>query len=163
MIRNSRGFLLISSLLVSILIFLVCGAMLHRRSRQYEAASHQVAEARALAIAEAGLEDARVKLNKDPDFPPYGSEDQLVFSYVEDIFELNSTRPVGSYEVIIDMRWRDPPVQILRITSVGTSGEMDTPLAKSQITMELDIAPWLRSNPTQPNPHYFKFFFREGP
>jgi hypothetical protein len=161
--RSRRGFLLITTLLVSILIFLVCGAMVHRRSRQYEAANHQVAAARALALAEAGLEDARVKLNKDADFPPFGSEDQLVFSYVEQVFGLDGVTALGSYEVTLDMRWREPPMQIYRITSIGTSGEPDSPLAISRLTVELDVAPNLRSDFTQPNPNYFMFVSREGP
>lgn len=158
-----RGFLLITTLMVSILIFLVCGALVYRRSRQYEAANNQVAGVQALALAEAGLEDARVKLNKDADFPPFGSEDQLVFSYVEPVYDLDGTTPLGSYEVIMDMRWREPPVQIMRITSIGTYGQTTKPLALSTVTVELDIAQNLRSDFTKPNPNYFKFIEREGP
>jgi hypothetical protein len=126
--REIRGSLLVTTLLVSILILLVCGAMVYRRSRQYEAANHQVAAARALALAEAGLEDARVKLNKDADFPPFGSEDQRVFSYVEPVFSLDGVTPLGSYEVIVDMRWQAPPLQVYRITSIGTCGETQRPV-----------------------------------
>lgn len=156
-----RGFLLITTFLVAILIFLVCGAMVHRRSRQYEAANNLVAGIQALALAEAGLEDARVKLNKDADFPPFGSEDQLLFSYVEQVFDLDGTTPLGSYEVILDLRWREPPCQILRITSIGTSGRVDTPVAKREVTVELDIAPRLRSDFSVANPNYFKYISRE--
>ena len=155
------GFLLITTLMVAILIFLVCGAMVHRRSRQYEAANNQVAGAQALALAEAGLEDARVKLNKDADFPPFGSEDQLIYSYIEPVFDLDGTTPLGSYEVIVDMRRREPPFQIVRLTSVGTCGQTANPLATSTVTVELDIAQQLRSDFTLPNPNYFKFIGRE--
>jgi hypothetical protein len=155
--------MIVITLLVCILIFLVCGAMVYSRTRQYEAANHQVAEARALAIAEAGLEDARVKLNKDADFPPMGSEDQLVFSYVEEVRDLDGVTVLGSYEVVVDMRWREAPVQIIRVTSIGISGDMDQPQARSRVTMDLDVAPQLRTDFTQPNPNFFKFFAREGP
>lgn len=161
--KKSRGFMLILSLLVGILILLVCGGMVYRRSRQYQAANDTVNAAAALALAEAGLEDARVKLDKDDDFPPLGALDQHIFAYVETVVDLDGTTPVGSYEVIVDTRWQAAPCQIVRLTSIGSLGDSRSPRARRSVTVELDVAPKLRSDPLVDNPNYYKFISREGP
>ena len=160
---KSRGFMLILSLLVGLLILLVCGGMVYRRSRQNQTANDSANAAGALALAEAGLEDARVKLDKDDDFPPLGAIDQRIFSYVETVVDLDGSTPLGSYEVTVDSRWKAPPCQILRITSTGSLGDPGAPRARRSVTVELDVAPMLRSNPLANNPNYFRFIQREGP
>jgi Tfp pilus assembly protein PilX len=152
-------------LLTAVLLVLGLG-LLSERSSQYRATMQAGQSAMAEALAEAGLEDARVKLDKDADFPPLGAEDQLLFSYSETVNNL-SGQPVGSYEVQVDLRWRRPPWEIVRVTSTGTVGSVDNPLSQSSTTMEIDVAPWKR--PTDPpvpgppvaNPDYFKVISRE--
>lgn len=161
--RQRRGFLLIMALFVAVLLFIECGSMLYRRSRQYQMATDGVYGAEALSLAEAGLEDARVKLDKDADFPPQAAIDQQVFSYVERVMDLDGTTLVGSYEVTIDQRQQSSPCQIIRITSVGCLGDASAPRARRQVTVELDVARKLRSNPNTDNPNYFRFITREGP
>lgn len=94
---------------------------------------------RAEGLAEAGLEDARVKLDRDLTFPPPGAVDQLVFTYEEPVMSLDGSTQVGNYRVTIDKRWAEPPFRLVRITSVGTVGDESTPVARRELTAELHL------------------------
>jgi hypothetical protein len=156
-----KGFTLMLVLLLTAILLVLGMGLLSERTSQYRAALQASQGAVAEALAEAGLEDARVKLEKDADFPPRGAEDQVLYSYSETVANL-SGQSVGTYVIVIDQRWRRPPWQIVRVTSIGTVGTADNPLARASATIEIDVAPFLRSGPPdQPNPDYYRIISRE--
>ncbi|MEW6278397.1 MAG: hypothetical protein AB1758_07250 [Candidatus Eremiobacterota bacterium] len=146
------------SLLLLILLLVLGFAQLNARVAQYRAAREATSSVQALALAEAGLEDARVKLDRDADFPPRGAVDQLVFSYQEDVFDLDNATRVGSYVVTVDLRWRAPPASIVRITSEGQAGPPGAPTGRRRLTMEVDVAEFRAG---APNPDLFRVLHLE--
>lgn len=142
--RRPRAFMLILVLFLLLILLTMGLAFLGTRVAQYRASVLSVEEAQARAVARAGMEDARAKLEMDLDFPPRGAEDQLVFTYSEDVTDVSGTL-VGSYTVTIDVRWRREPYQVLRITSEGQVGPRDEPFARSVLRAHLDL---LDTDPT---------------
>lgn len=154
---RERGVMLIVVLGLG-LFFLVLGmGFLSQRAEQYKGAYRLAESEQALAIARAGLEDARVKLSVDPGFPPQGSVDQSVFSYSENLTEVGGTAVVGSYTVTVDRRHALPPYSVVRLTIVGKAGPPDSPLARRVLSAELDVAAFLRDDPDVTNPEFFNF------
>ncbi len=70
------------------------------------------------------MEDARIKLDKDPSFPPSGGLDQFVYSYSENLLD-TSGNLVGFYEVQINSTHRVYPFGVLKIRSIGRVGQRD--------------------------------------
>jgi hypothetical protein len=126
---------------------------------QYERGVLSAQFAIAGAIAESGLEDARIKLEKDPSFPPV-SADQPTYSYSEDVFDLDGATLLGSYTVSIDTTFNVAPYRIIKISSIGLAGPSDEPLAKKKIHAEFDMAQKRPDTAPTPNPNYFKFINR---
>lgn len=126
-------------MLLMLTILLLLGiALLSSRAARYRSATEAIRAAQAQALAEAGLADARMKLDKRQKFPPQGkSDEQMVFSYVEDLTD-PAGNPVGSYAVTVDRRWNVTPYNLIFVTSVGLLGEAHAPTAKRKISVELD-------------------------
>lgn len=142
-----RGFALIASLLLCVILFALGTGLLSKQSAQYEAAQRLSRMAGARALAQAGLEDALAKLRRDPEFPPLTSEDQQEFSYTEEL------APAGSYHVDIQRALHLKPWRILRITSQGRVGN-----ARYNLRGELDVSPKLRTDyVTTANPNLMKW------
>ena len=81
--------------LVIMLLRLVMGiGLMTVQSTKYRAAVQATAASQALALAESGLEDIRVKLNFDHRFLPRAGEGQSTFTYAEDIKEKMSKIPM---------------------------------------------------------------------
>ena len=161
-ISKKKGFLLIASLMVTA-IFLVTGLGIMGAQASRYAASARVAEgmqARNAAIS--GLEDVRVKLAKDVQFPPRKSKsrNQYKFAYSETLYEvLGEPETKVTYSVVVDFELErqcqvinpDPnPTQrftqwlpyrwgLYRITVSGYVGPRDQPVAQSMIYAEYDI------------------------
>ncbi len=138
--RRRRGFLLVLSLMVTILIAVIALSLLGVRRGSY-ASSRAVAEAaQARALAVAGLEDLRVKLAKDPFFPTGIGDEQVVFSYTETVSTLASPPvKVGSYQVTVNRAHRDAPQKVLRVESVGVVGDFHAEAPRFTIYAELDL------------------------
>lgn len=147
-----RAFSLPVILMLSLILLLLGLGFLNQRVSQYRGAYQSTYSILALQLAKAGLEDARVKLDKDQQFPPQSGLDQKSFAYTEVLLPDEE-----SYTVTLDLSLQDAPFSIIRITSIGTSGPMKDPRARRVLTAELDIAPNLRSDSTQVNPDYFQF------
>lgn len=143
MIRRG-GFLMVLVLLLLSLWLIFGLAFLSRSSSQYRAHRAQLASVQARAIAMAGLEQVRAKLDKDPSFPPRGAEDQKVFAYQEEILEPDGTTRAGSVRVVIDRTYGDPPFQVLKIRCTGLVGPRGAPTARRTLEAEWDLAPDLR-------------------
>lgn len=151
-----RAFFLPTALLVLAILLLAGLAFLGTRVLQYRASNESVWASQALALAEAGLEDARIKLQKDLFFPPPTSDEQLKFSYVEE-FPDPASGQQGSYEVTIDLSRSEAPYQVLRVRALGVVGSRQLALARRVLEAEYDLAAFDRLNPTQPNPNSGRF------
>ena len=145
---------LILTLLLATL--LLVGGMAYLCQRQSEARWSQNAlnAMQARTLAEAGLEDARLKLGKLHSFPPFADE-QKQFEYSEDIVDFNG-RVAGTYTVKIDSRLtaESGPYRVLKVESLGRLGPRSRPLAQRLIYAELDLSPVIRGTNT-PNPKFF--------
>jgi len=147
-----RAFSLPVILMLSVVLLLLGLGFLNKRVGQYRGAYQTTYSIMALQLAKAGLEDARVKLEKSADFPPISGQDQKLFSYTEVLLANEE-----SYTVTVDLSLKDKPFSIIRVSSVGTSGPMKEPRARRQLTAELDLSPTLRSDPSLANPDFFQF------
>ena len=154
---NRRGVLLVITLLLGVILFIVGLAFLGKRAPQYKAAEQASLSVLAHAMAEAGMEDARVKLEKDNRFPPPGVGGQLLYTYSGNIYAADAVTVVGSYTVSIDSTYAKGPYSIRKVSSVGNSGPRSQIVARQRITAELDIAVQDRNTPANPNPTMFHY------
>ncbi len=92
--------------------------------------------AQALSLAQAGLEDARLKLERDLDFPPKGDPGQTLFTYSEDV--LIGAQRVGSYRISIDTALQSTDYDMIRVTSTGLVGPGEGPTAQRTLRIDLD-------------------------
>ena len=151
-----KGFVLILALFVVSILFMAGLAFLGQRSGQYRQVRDAARSEMARAVAEAGMEDVFMKLSKDPNFPPAGGPDQLVFTYSELLKDPTGV-DVGSYSVTVDVSYRVLPYYLVKVTSVGSLGEVDSPTSSRTIRGELDLSPTLRSDGVTANPNYFRW------
>jgi hypothetical protein len=153
-----RGFALVLALLLVSLLLIFGLAFLGKRSWQYRASVNNALRTQAQALAEAGMEDVRSKLEKDYDFPPGRNKpfSAAVYSYCEDLSF--GASPVGSYTVTVDLGRRLGPFHVIRVASVGFAGpDRMNPQATFRIYAELDICPEDRNSAGNPNPTYFRW------
>lgn len=144
--KIKRGFVLIFSLLLLLLLALGGMILLGQRAAQYRAAALASKTAVARALAQAGLEDARVKLEKDLNFPPPGDQDQTVFTYDEPVTDFDGS-VVGFYFVTVDSRHRiptQPPApyepSVVTVTAMGRAGaDPKEPEAVYSLSMEVEV------------------------
>lgn len=130
-------------MMMSLCILALAFGLFEQSKELYRGASDLTAGERARAIAWAGLEDARLKLAMDPEFPPTLALDQNRFAYSEPMAELDGS-DLGFYQVEVDCRFRDSH-EIVRITSVGMLGRLDEPAARVRLSADLDVS---ESRPT---------------
>lgn len=148
----SRGSTLVVSLLLGVLILLLGMALLSVQSSHRRAARALEAGVQAKLLAEAGLEDARVKLSRDPFYPDATGSAQPTFSYTE---TLPSGPSKGSFSVTIDRSRIDEPYFLLIIESTGRVGRPG-PESSRTLQVAIDVCPFSRSNPSIPNPDLFR-------
>lgn len=134
--RSNRGSLIIASLLLSAIVLLVGLGFLGKRRAQYRSTQSQHYEMAALSLAEAGLEDARIKLLKDAQFP-YWQEGLDTYSYREQL-------TTGSYRVLLTRFPKEATAgqaQILNeyivIEVEGSSGPPGDPRARRRLQAEM--------------------------
>lgn len=139
--------MLVTALLLCTVVLLLGMGFLGSRAGQYHSTVQAALAARARAVARAGLEDARAKLQRDIHFPPRPSQAQPVYSYTEDFFDL-STPPqyVGTYDVQVDSSHDIPNVRVLVVTSRGQvrgagHGPTSPPLACHSYRVCIDVTP----------------------
>jgi hypothetical protein len=157
---RSRGFILVLTLMLCTLLMVLGMGLLGSRSAQYRGAAGDLLAAEARALAEAGLEDARVKLDKDLFFPPPTSAEQLEFSYQEAVSAQDDGTVVGFYRVVLDLSRLESPAapdvghpSLYLVTSTGSLGPDPTkPLARVTLRMEVDVDEGTRpfNPPTRP-------------
>lgn len=160
---SRRAFILALSLLLCVLLLVLGVGFLGKRAAQSAAANSEGLSAAARALAEAGLEDARVKLDKDMFFPPPADEDQKFFSYGEKMTDVAGTT-VGFYFVDLDLQFAtapDPPdpshSSVIRVTSIGSVGEdPNAPRAMVTLRMEVDVDEGRAGPPPEPPTRPFR-------
>ena len=118
--RSRRAFLLVVVLFLSLILFVAGMGYLSSRASLHRSALRAVLATQALEAAEAGVEDVRVKMLKDLDFPPPSTEDQTRFAYTETLTDsLGVAR--ARYTVEVDLSKRDPPYQVYPVTCIGSA------------------------------------------
>ena len=134
-----RGFLLMVSLLILIFLLVLGMGLMSAQSARYRGLNRAQEAAQAFQLAQAGLEDIRLKLEIDPSFPPNPGDDQPLFNFAEDVQIGPDT--IGSYEVLLDRDFERPPYQLIRITATGTVGPKERPIAQRVLKAELQRVP----------------------
>ena len=152
---KSRGYALLISLMLMILLVAAGLGFIGMRASQYRGVLQGTYAQSALATAEAGLSDAKMKFWKDPNFPPKGADDQDHYSYSETLRDLDGAI-MGTYRVDIDLRYMAQPYAVIPVTSTGISGKPgEAPLAQRVIRAHFDVSPTLRDGTTTANPRYY--------
>jgi len=127
-------------LLLSILLLTMGLGFLGSRVSQYRSTGQALLAARVRALARAGIEDARTKLNHDIFFPPAPGDQQMVFTYSEDLSDTGG-KLVGNFLVEIDSTYASSPYSVYLITSTGFLGSRLSPTAVHALRATLDIEP----------------------
>ncbi len=133
---RSRGFLLVFSLLLVVLISLVVLGMLALRRASNASSRGTVAAVQARSLARSGLADIWMKVSKDPFFPSGVGDRQVGLTFREQVDDRDGNL-IGFYTVTIDRTYRLSH-RVLRIESVGTAGEADDS-ARHRIYAELSL------------------------
>lgn len=146
------------------LVLVVVLGYLGARALEYSSTTRMQQVLMAQGLAEAGMENARVKLEKDMFFPPLGGYGQYGFCYSEDMTDsANPLQVVGSYSVTLDCSKRESPYCVVRVQSVGSAGSRTNPRARYRIYAELDVSSYNRATNLAPNPTLFRYIlWREG-
>ena len=130
--------LLIALLLIALLLVAGLG-LLSRKGAQFGRPSLEKDQAQALLLARSGIEDALLKLEKDPTFPPQGAEEQHVFAYSVEV-EISGDL-VGQYEVSVDSERFIPDSYLILIQSKGAVGPGGQHRAIHTLEAEVDMNP----------------------
>ena len=138
-LRPRRGFLLLVALLVLISLLLLGMGLMSAQTARYRGVNRSQEAAQAFQLAQAGLEDVRLKLEVDTNFPPNPGDDQPLFNFAEDV-QIGTTT-IGSYEVVLDRSHEVPAYQLLHVTSIGTVGPKERPIAQRILKAELQRVP----------------------
>lgn len=161
MIRSTRAFTLVLALLIAVLLLVVGMGFLGVRALEFGSTPRFQQEAVAQALAEAGMEDARVKLEKDQFFPPVSGYGRDSFTYSEDVTDPDTSKGivvVGSYTVAVDCSKREQPYRVVRILSTGSAGPSRlNPTARYRIYAEIDVNGLDRADPTKKNPYLYRY------
>ena len=155
MSRN-RAFLLPLALMLAILFGVIGGAFLYSQAVLYGGAAKINGELQARSVAEVGIEDARCKLQRDIDFPPAGSQEQTEYAYTEIYLDPITKNRVGSYTVVVDQTHANAPYYVMVVRSTGSVATLDNTNILKTVVAELDVSPYNRSNPNQPNSRYLQ-------
>ena len=135
-----RGATLVLALFVVAVIFVAGLGFAERSQAQYRASVQTGRAAEAMALAEAGLDDALTKLRRDWAFPPASAEDQTNFSY-QDSLTNSRGDTVGSYQVDLDLSQMKLDHKVLIIRSKGRVGPTSAPSAERSVEVEVDMDP----------------------
>lgn len=135
-----RAFLLLTSLLLGVVLLLLGMGFISSQADRYGGVKRAAETAQARALAIAGLEDARVKIQNDIQFPPPMAAGQTTFSYGE-VLDLGDPPILGHYNVVIETAYNQDPTFVLLVTSTGSIGDPNAPDAQYRIRAEMDMNP----------------------
>lgn len=142
-LSRRRGFLLILALFIVLLITGFGLAFLNTGALNYQGAVTAQLSQQAQILAFAGLEDARLKLERDINFPPMTDPEIKTFSYSE-LVKASDSQVIGNYDITIDLTYSGTPYQVITVSSTGrvpglvnnVQGEI-----KRSLKAEFDIRP----------------------
>ncbi|MFN8614097.1 MAG: hypothetical protein U0931_41580 [Vulcanimicrobiota bacterium] len=144
--RRRGGLALVLSLLLCAFLLVVGLALMTRQSQRYRDQGLAGRSAQALALAEAGLQDALLKVRCDINFPPLPQSDPPEFCYTEEV------TGVGRYQVTVQTQALREPYWVLKVRSRGSVGPLSEPGAQQTLVGEIDCSPRLRSDKKSQNP-----------
>ncbi len=152
-----KAFILILALFIVTFISVLALAFLGAGPMNYRTAMSVTLEQQVQWLARSGIEDARIKLQRDPDFPPAMGDEGQYFSYSEQISELGGSAAIGSFEVTVDKSHSQDPYFLVILNSTGRLSRNGQEL-KSSIRAELDISPTDRrsGHEDEDNPNFYK-------
>ena len=151
-----RGFLLAMVLFLMLLMVVLGLGFITSRQSRYGASVKAIALGQAKSLAEAGLEDARVKMERDLDFPPAASMDQTAFSYQEPVLDPSGVL-LGFYTVSIDTTYATAPYHIFRVRSTGSVGpNTQFPEGTCTISAEFDNRQAEAATASVRDPNYYR-------
>ena len=136
---RKSGFMLILCLLILSLLLVSGMGLMSVQKFRHRALGNDVLALQALQLAQAGLENARIKMERDQFFPPHSAGDQLTFTFSEDI--VSGGVRVGSYFLTVDKVHAGAPYYTILLTSTGSVGPRDAPLAQRTLHAEMDKNP----------------------
>ena len=125
------------ALLISTLLLVLGIGFMTKQSYRYRLARLSADAIAAKSLAMAGIENSRVKMQHDLLYPPPDDRYHDEYSFSEPVYDLNSSRQVGTYEVTVDRRWMELPYEVMIITSVGHPVDSN---ARYSIRAELDVS-----------------------
>lgn len=138
-------------MLMALLLFIVGLAFLGHKALEYRSAAQIQLAVQAKALAEAGMEDVRIKLQRDLDFPPDVAESTT--GYRENLVVAGQV--VGSYTITLDGTYRAAPYLIYRVTSLGEVGSTSQrSVCRRMMKAEIDVSQLVRTAPANTNPDY---------
>jgi hypothetical protein len=148
------------ALILSVLLLVMAIGFLSQRSSQNRAALASQNALQASLLAESGLRDALLKLGKRVEFPPLNHVDQTAFEY-RNVLRAPGGEELGSYNVVVDMRYANAPYWIVRVISTGMIGDPSAPTSSYTLHGELDVseidrATWGTAD-EKPNPDRFRW------
>ncbi len=147
-----RGFLIQALLLIALLL-VFCLGLLGRQPLAYSGAKQTSKMLQARQLALAGVEDIRVKLERDYQTRQLGQVRSV--NYVEDVF--NGSETIGSYHVTVNQELQDTPFELLQIECEGLLGkDRQHPESRVVISTLFDLRKENRQGPGN-NPNYFRF------
>ena len=121
--RRRKGFLLITTLLVLVVMFVLGMGLMSSQAARCRAALRMSDAVLARQIALAGLEDARVKLNLDICFPPPPAGGFTSAAYSSGSFDnvtQQQTQPLFTYSETIDIPSTPPRKGVYAVTVDST-------------------------------------------
>lgn len=105
---EAQGSVIILVLLLLVLMFTMGMTILGMKVTQAKSSVMMKQALVARQVALSGIEDARLKLLKDIDFPPRGGYDDTIYSYSECLQFPGDSEPVGEYTVTVDSSCNEP-------------------------------------------------------
>jgi len=159
--RGRRGAILAVVMLLLIVLFVMGMTLLSVKNTQAKSSMMMRFGKMAKYIALAGMENARVKLMKDLDFPPEDIIEDHCFTYAEELQFPDGSPSAGYYVVTVDATRNDPKEdsfdRTIRVTAVGVATERDGSIVAShRITAVLDASVTTRGS-TALNPFRYQF------
>jgi hypothetical protein len=136
--RKTRAFLIVFALLLTVFIAVIALALLGLKKGGYASSQAVANSVQARSLARSGVADIWTKLSKDPLFPGGAGDDQVQFSFREDVTDTDGNL-VGSYRVIMDRTDRITH-NVLRIESTGIAGALTDEVSQYTIYAELYTA-----------------------
>lgn len=106
--KKKKGAVLIVVLILLMALFVMGMTILGMKSTQAKNSRMMMHSVISKYVAESGMEDARIKLQKDLDFPPIDGRQTTSFTYNEPLSFPGDNNSVGSYTVTVDVSRCNP-------------------------------------------------------